>query len=222
VRVPDLDSAGEIAGKLCADSLAWAKTVAFTVLRGPKAQVADSRPAGWDSELEEALLEEIVAYGLCLLELRLSAAARAEREAFVAAVRHECGAWKERRVWRRRNRHRRLPAPGPASQGSQSAAGYLECKSEAGGQGRVTKEMFEQFCRGTGLSSSVLVGKGENLASLVFYIALHGVLSADGPLSREQVLDLLRAARECRIYLEKSVAGWLAGGTGAVRLAIGG
>jgi hypothetical protein len=70
--------------------------------------------------------------------------------------------------------------------------------------------MFEQFCQCTGLGSDVLVGKGENLATLVFYIAVHGVLSARGLPTRQQVLRLLQAASQCRTQMQRAISKWLA------------
>jgi hypothetical protein len=217
-RITDAEFARALARKLCRDSLTWSRTFVISLrpsqtrLRG----ASDRRSAGGTQstpsalQLEHELLVEILAYGLCLLEMRLSADPRAGRKALVALVKHECGVLMERARWRRRTLYRRLPPPSPAPSGSRYAQIYPTCNTEGRGQARLTRAMFEQFCRCTGLGSDVLVGTGENLASLVFYIAVHGVLSAGGLPTREEVLKLLLAARECRAHLQRAVSTWVA------------
>jgi hypothetical protein len=78
--------------------------------------------------------------------------------------------------------------------------------------------VFEEFRASTGLSSEVLVGSGENLATLVFYIVLYRVFSMDGLPRREQTLKLLRAGRRCRVETERQVAEWLSSSRAARRL----
>lgn len=111
--------------------------------------------------------------------------------------------------WRHTNRYKRILAPDAALSGSCYVRLYPPPDAQSGPQARLTKEMFDQFCHCTGLGSNVLVGKGENLATLVFYIAVHGVLSARGLLTREEVLRLLRAASECRTQMQRAIPGWL-------------
>ena len=119
-------------------------------------------------------------------------------------VRHECSVLVSQASWQRRNRYRRLPAAGPALDDSRYAQLYPARAAAGSGQARLTKEMFEQFCQCTGLGTDVLVGKGKNLASLVFYIATHAVLSARGLPTREEVLRLLRAAGACSRHMERA------------------
>lgn len=187
-----------IARKLCRDSRAWAKTL-----------VMNLRPSQTRRQLEEELFVEVMAYGLCLFEMRLSEAAAVDHGALADLVRHECGVPTERARWRRRTRCKRLPGLASAPSGSRYAQIYPAGSSGGSGQARLTKEMFEQFSQCTGLGSEVLVGKGENLASLVFYIAVHGVLSAGGLPRREEVLKLLRTAQECRTHLQSAISEWL-------------
>jgi hypothetical protein len=194
----DPELARGIARKLCRDSLAWARTL-----------VASLRPSPTRRQLEEELFAEVMAYGLCLLELRLSEAAPADHGALGDLVRHECGVLVEQASWRRRTRYKRLPDLAAAPSGSRYAQIYPAGKAGGRGHARLTKEMFEQFSQCTGLGSEVLVGKGENLASLVFYIAVHGVFSAGGLLTCEEVLKLLRTARECRTHFHSAIPGWL-------------
>jgi len=206
-----------IARKLCRDSLAWARTFAvhprpsLMNLRG----TSDGRPAGDASaapvrhQVEGELFVEVLAYSLCLLEIRFSAATPADRDTLISLVRHECEVIMGQARWRRANRYRRLPAPASMPNDSRYAKMYPAGRTGGSGQARLTREMFEQFCQCTGLGSDVLVGKGENLASLVFYIAVHGVLSADGLPTREEVLKLLRTAGACRTHFQKKISDWL-------------
>ncbi len=199
----DLELARSIARKLCCDSLAWAKTIIASTGHG-RARRGDV--SGGRAPLLEQMFAEVLAYGCCLLEMRWSAAWPAEREAFVRQVRHECAALIEQAQWWRRNRHRRLPSPG----GSRYAQMFPAHGTDDRHRARLTREMFAQFCRCTGLGSDVLVGKGENLATLVFYIAAHGVVSADGLPTRQAVLKLLQSAQACRAHLQKAIAEWVA------------
>ena len=194
--VPPPERAGELARNLCGSSLAWAKTVGGCLGRT-------------NSELEDDLWEEILAFALCLVRLRLSAASETEREAFLALVRLECERLSEARSWRQRSRIKRLPAPACTHGGSQEVE-RAQAAERQSGAARVTQEMFEQFCHLTGLDSTVLVGSGENLASLMFYITIYGVVSEQAPLRTDEALRLLRAVRECRGFLEAALPGWLA------------
>ena len=153
---------------------------------------------------------EVLAYGLRLLEMRLAAVGPAYPDGLAGQVRRECSVLVGQAGWRRRNRFKRLPAPDPGLGGSRYAQLYPARNGDSQGQARLTREMFEQFCHCTGLGSEVLVGTGENLASLVFYIAVHSVRSARGLPTREEVLRLLRAASECRIQMQRAISRWLA------------
>ena len=152
---------------------------------------------------------EVLAYGLRLLEMRLSAPNLAECDGLASLVRLECRMLVSQASWRQRNRYKRLPSSDPALRGSRYAELYPLRANEGASGARLTKEMFDQFCHCTGLGSDVLVGKGENLATLVFYIAVHGVLSSRGLPTREEVLRLLRAAGKCGTYLQRAISKWL-------------
>jgi hypothetical protein len=151
---------------------------------------------------------EVLAYGLRLLEMRLSATPFADCDGLATMVRHECSVLVSQAGWRWRTRYKRLPAPDSALGGSRYAQFHRTRAAGGGGGARLTKDMFDQFCHCTGLGSDVLVGKGENLATLVFYIAVHGVLSARGLPTREEVLRLLRAAGKCGTDLQRAISKW--------------
>jgi hypothetical protein len=180
--------ADRLGDELCRDALAWAKTIAVSV--SP------------EESTEEELFEEVLAYAISLTGLRLGGLDLGQSEEFLRLVRERTAIVKAGTKWRRARRRRRLGAPvgGWSTQdwGTTSLVS-LDGVSDR----RVTKEMFEHFRVTTGLSSDVLVGKGENLASLVFYIAVHAVLSAAGPLARANVLAMLRACRDCRAHFEE-------------------
>ncbi|MEI6779808.1 MAG: hypothetical protein WCQ21_02705 [Verrucomicrobiota bacterium] len=215
---PDPKLARAVARKLCRDSLAWARTLVVSA-RAPRGRrgsapagrnAADTRSAAGEAQLEDELFIEVLAYGLCLVEMRLSAATPAGQDGLATLVRYECSVLLSQATWRRQNRYQRLPAPNPALSDSRYAQLYPAHGAESGRQARLTREMFQQFCHCTGLGSDVLVGKGENLATLVFYIAVHGVRSARGLPTRDEVLRLLRAASECRTRMQRAISQWLA------------
>jgi hypothetical protein len=151
----------------------------------------------------------VLAYGFRLLEMRVSAATPADQDGLAGLVRHECYLLVSRASWRQRNRCQRLPAPDPALSHSRYADLYPIRADGGAGRDRLTKEIFDQFCHCTGLGSNVLVGKGENLATLVFYIAVHGAISSRGLLTREEILRLLRAASRCGTRLQQAISQWL-------------
>lgn len=195
--------AKSVARQLCRDSLAWAKTI----LAVAGAELAKPKGAGGDgASRKEQLFAEVLAYSLCLLEMRLTKDLAAGNKDLARRVRHECAMLIAQAARRKQNRHRRLPVPDPAN--SRYAQIYPAPGSAGRRPPRLTQEMFEQFCRCTGMESNVLVGKGENLATLVFYIAVHGVISADGLPSREAMLKLLEAARACSAHLQGVAAKW--------------
>jgi hypothetical protein len=161
------------------------------------------------ANLEDEMFQEVLAYGLRLLEMQHSEATAAERDGLAALVRHECCALVSQASWRRKTRYKRLQAPDPGLSGSRDAHLHPAPVAGTGGGQRLTKEMFDQFCRCTGLGSEVLVGKGENLATLVFYIAVHAVISSCRLATREEILRLLRAASECGNRLQRAISKWL-------------
>jgi hypothetical protein len=188
-NAPGLDDPSRLAHALCARALAWARTVCAALARS-------------STELEEDLLAEILAYELGLLRLRLAATSPGELHRYLAAVRAECARLREDRA-NRRGFQRKRPAlpPSPASSAPDQrlpARDYSDSRDMAG---RLTPEMVEQFRQLTGLDARTLVGKGENLASLVFYLSIHGAVSAHAPLRIEEAAKLLRVVRECRNHL---------------------
>lgn len=205
----DTDTAQVIAGKLCRHSLAWARVFAFGTCPA-QTRNQDARAASRIARIEDEMFVEVLAYSLCLLEMRLSKGTPAQSADLATGVRRECYVLVGQSSWRRRNRLGRLPAPDPTLRASRYKQLYPPQGAGGAAHSRLTREMFEQFSRCTGLGSEVLVGSGENLASLVFYIALHSVLSAHGLPTREAVLNLLRAARECRAHLQRAIPQMLA------------
>ncbi len=202
-RAKGRERANCLANALCRDALAWAKTIA--VCASPaRAQ-------------EQELFEEVIEYTLSLTNLRLNELEPAEAKSYLRFLRERTAIVKAWIKWRRAGRHRRLAGPA-----AQSRCGTSLVFLHALRDNRLTKQMFEDFRAATGLGSNVLVGKGENLASLVFYIAVHAVLSAERPLSREKALAMHRACRRCRTHFEQIISahlrkngeGWLQLGPG--------
>ncbi len=192
-----METEKELAEKLCRAALAWVKT--FQVC------------AATDSAaLREAVFEETSAYGLCLLELRLSPANPDAAEAFLAKIRYECAAIQGRWKGRVRGGRKQLRPPQLPGEPAAFVMQYQKYSAPGSEPFRMTDDLFQDFCQTTGLGSNVLVGKGPNLATLVFYIVLHGLFAANGDLSREQKNHLLRAAKSCRSFFEEEITRWLA------------
>lgn len=103
-----------------------------------------------------------------------------------------------------------VTSPGRDREHSEFAKRYLTFCAQSKTDFRPTAETFREFCRSTGLSSSALVGKGENLATLVFYLVVHGMLAANGVCSRRQMGDLLRATQKYRSQWGALLEEWLA------------
>ncbi len=194
MRNPGPVAAQKLARQLATTAHAWARTILICVGRR-------------DAELEDTLAEETLAYTLCLLD------ARVERfdGAFLEQVRAECQRLQAERAWRMANRYRRLPAANSQlKEEAEFSRRYLQQVTQAEAGYGPTDDTFHEFCRATGLHSSVLLGRGENLAALVFYIVVHGCLSCRAPLTRRQTTELLRATRECRVHTEAFLNQWLA------------
>ena len=151
---PDPKLARAVARKLCRDSLAWARTLVVSA-RAPRGRrgsapagrnAADTRSAAGEAQLEDELFIEVLAYGLCLVEMRLSAATPAGQDGLATLVRYECSVLLSQATWRRQNRYQRLPAPNPALSDSRYAQLYPAHGAESGRQARLTREMVQQFC----------------------------------------------------------------------------
>jgi hypothetical protein len=201
------EKARGLAKDLCVHSLGWVRTFAVALSRWQIAGQSGADRSSRSAAVEDALMREVLAFGLYLLELQLDDLAPRQREAFLHRLRYECWSIDQKRIGRRQGRFRRLT--GAAGKSSASAPdewlpNLYRRQSEAG---RVTREMFEKFCANTGLGSDVLVGQGKNLAALLFYIAIHGALTANGALVEAQVKPVLQVAQECRTWLERWAAG---------------
>jgi hypothetical protein len=201
--------APKVARELCAQALAWAKTLFVCVNRFNHLPAKAKGAAEPHPVIQKELFEEILAYTYARLKMQAAAAGMAQAEDWVRVVRQECEALKIRMTWRRKKLRTGLPAPGDGGRHLSLPEAGDSASEDPASPKEITREMFEQFCQVTGLSSNVLVGKGENLAALVFYISVHGVWSHYTTLNREQVHELLRAAQKCHEHLDKAVARWL-------------
>jgi len=147
---------------------------------------------------EVDVADEIIIYSMYRLVLGAHRENRADRLAFLKGAREELCKLR-REAWGG-------AASEPISFGADEAAepGYLQRYGARRGEA-LTPEVFEQFKLSTGIGSSVLVGNGGNLASLVFYLSVHTVLSQRSPLTRAQVGSMLKLAQQCRLDVEKLV-----------------
>ena len=181
---PSEADARHIARQLSRSAETWSRTFGQTA--GP-----DHVP------LCAELQREIQAYALCLLDFSLGGFDDDARRNFVSAVRRECGL--------------HLPPGGWLGTGNSGFEGrYAAITRSGGGRSPQSEKVFQEFCQATGLGVDTLVGRGANLASLVFYIVLHARISATVPLRREAIQRLLKTAKECRAYYQVSLAEWLA------------
>jgi hypothetical protein len=166
--------------------------------------------------ISEALATEIRAYCLCRLQMALRGAPNGHefwKTVCVAAHRRQPRGGSHAAA-------RSLPFGNEAADPAGFSEGYLRLAGDGPAASRVTRQMFSQFCSCTGLSGDVLVGKDENLASIIFYICVHAVLSARGALTREEVRVLLRASHACRDALELELGEWTAQGAWHTREAV--
>ena len=69
-----------------------------------------------------------------------------------------------------------------------------------------THAMFEEFSAATGLASTALVGRGCNLAALVFYLIMFGLLGGGPNAGFGANRRLLRETRECARQLGRLAA----------------
>ncbi|MEI7731616.1 MAG: hypothetical protein WCO56_18725 [Verrucomicrobiota bacterium] len=73
-----------------------------------------------------------------------------------------------------------------------------------------TDEMFEEFCRATGLESRSLVGSGANLATVVFYFVIFGLLGFGEGATRGERNRVLKDTRLCQQRLGIMIEQFLA------------
>lgn len=188
----DASQAATLAASLHRAAAAWTRT--FLASTGQP-----------NPDLADALCRETLAFGLVLLESRLAASDPAQAAEFLGAVRRE--------VWtlhaRRTRRVRRPELPDATGEATEFGRKWLARTTGGDGEFQITGEMFDEFCEFTGLASRELVGSGENLAALVFYIVIHGRVFASSAVPREQRLWLVRATRDCRLFLDKALSHWL-------------
>jgi hypothetical protein len=171
-----------------------------------------------DAALEGHLTQESLNYALHLVDLRLRAADGQDHRSLLRALRQVC--------WRL-IQSSGSPDPGPPRLGGCAACAESapnEAVVEGGAdslRGQISPALFEEFRRATGLNSAQLVGEGENVASLVFTIVLHGLVARDWPFNREQTMLLLQAARQCRRHIACAVTAWQADSAKDLRLDFG-
>ncbi len=169
-----------------------------------------SGAAGWGRA--QALLRETLAYGLCALELQLQQHQPRERADVMAEVRLECGELLRAHCGVATAKPGNRPAiPARDSEVCHFEASYALLATGASTR-RGKLEAFVRFKELTGLESDILVGGGSNLASLVFYVAVHATVF-DGALADLQTRHRLQqAARESCRFLEATVRESLASG----------
>lgn len=164
-----------------------------------------------------ALRRETLSFACCLLELRL-AETRADSSALCQAVREEIASfWREEAdaipfAWRRLS-----PVGADTGQALTFDRAYSVCREGDQSAPPGAARIFEDFCAETGLGSSVLVGGGANLASILYYLVVHGVLVSQAKMPSERKRRVLRVARECRAFFGASIGRALKGcGDGAL------
>lgn len=209
----DPEFARKIARTLSGDALFWARafaSCASSVRLAPGKALPETglrkiKPSAESHEVENELFVEVLSYSLSLLEMRLSKSRSGASNSFVAAVRRECGVMMGQGDHGTQTRSCRPPDARP-SLGGSAYDQLILCKgARYRGRLRLTKEVFDQFCECTGLGSDVLVGSGENLASIIFYVTLHGMLSCHARLTREAVQRMLRIAADCRKHFQRTI-----------------
>jgi hypothetical protein len=191
----DAASAREWSQRLCQEARSWAKVFMVTAQRH-------------EEPLREAIMREVLAFELYLLGHRLHEMSPKTIDEFLAQVRTE--------TWRLfREQTAFAPASNALPWGGQSGEetefarqclAYSESKSTAH---RLSEQSIRDFCEATGLGSNVLVGQGSNLATILFYMAVHGHFHSAGIVKREDINLVLRAARECRPRFEARLDQWL-------------
>ena len=75
----------------------------------------------------------------------------------------------------------------------------------------VTREVFDRFCRWTGMDPGCLGGPEENQAGLVFYLVVFAMLTCPGGAPDLPSLKLFKKLRQCREQLTRQAEDFLGG-----------
>jgi hypothetical protein len=183
-------AARKAARELCASSMAWGKTFGACIARHERT-------------LEERWFREILAYGLYLLESRVAGHDPAVMASLKRAIKTECADFIARGKINHPRGDKQLGSPQDSRPSSRIVA---ESTASDYANAPISPAGFEKFCRATGLSSQILVGDGNNLAAILFYMVVHEVASTEKPLERKDAKLLLEAAQKCRIQLQECVS----------------
>jgi len=161
-----------------------------------------------DTALEARVTWECLCYALHLVSLRLGTRRNGHRDfEFMRALRAACQS--ELRNARATGRGCLQLHSGPEASPTVCFDMLSRCSRQTPWN-ELEPGLFGEFCRATGLSSARLAGGGENVATLLFYIVLHGLVARDRPFTREQTTLLLRAAGQCRRQVQAACQVWLA------------
>jgi hypothetical protein len=97
--------------------------------------------------------------------------------------------------------------------GAESAGGPLSRPDPSRPYTRpmVTREVFERFCRWTGMDPGCLGGPEENQAGLVFYVVIFAMLTCPGGAPDLPSLKLFKKLRQCREQLTRQAEDFLGG-----------
>jgi hypothetical protein len=191
----DETAAGRLAARLTDAAGFWARQFLDCVERE-------------DAALLSALANEVLAYGLCLLDLRLSTTSPEHARPFLGHLRRQCRLIRDQD--RRFPAGQSLPAGSLDTEPSDFAQRYLAAVGQSYRDFQFTEALWREFCQTTGMDSPVLVGAGANLASLVFQIVVHGRVFSNGPACRNRMQHLLREASDCGRFFETRFDAWLA------------
>lgn len=190
---------------------AWRKRIAKSA-RGWAVILADGMP-GLAPGSHAALVREIEAYAWQLLRTRCRASGLNPRQ--LARPRPDAP--------------RLLPSPDPSCCASAEIGHPPDCppagEVHAGGSvtsadpsrpyipPTVTREVFERFCRWTGMDPGCLGGPEENRAGLVFYLVVFAMLAGPGDSPDRPSLRLFARLRQCREDLTRLIDSLFQGGT---------
>jgi hypothetical protein len=205
--VAGTETAQHIARVLEDIALKWGRLMAACMTQFNSAPVRGNGASEYMAALTSELRDEVLAYALSCIEFRLQSSSTFDQE-WLKCLRQECHSMKTARAWKYQQRHKSLPVTS-AAWDALAATVQTGSESAPAAAQQLTAEQFELFCRNTGLSSGALVGDGENLAALLFYLALYCACSAHGTLNRAQIFHLLKSARTCRGHLNECIHQWL-------------